>query len=102
MQLTGARASDGHYVLLFEGGHEDCKHTKHIARVNDYQFVFCKETQEPLAIYCGDEIVSEEDVLVLIGELGERFGLMGDIVMSPYFKKFATAVLDVSYLQLLQ
>lgn len=96
MQLSGAKASDGHFVLLFESDHtKDCKHTKHIARVLDYTFIFCKETKTPVAIYCGAEIEEKEDVLTLVGELAEQYSLLGSLVKSTYFEQLADALLEV-------
>jgi hypothetical protein len=95
MRLTGAKASDGHYVLLFEGNHDDCKHRKHIARVLDYTFVFCHETRVPVAIYCGSEIVDDEDVITLVGELADKYLLVGGLINSPFFDELAKALLSV-------
>jgi len=100
MRLSGAKASDGHYVLLFEGEHQDCKHTKHIARVLDYTFIFCKEAKVPVAIYCGAEVQDKEDVVTLVGELAEKYSLIGGLVKSTYFEKLADALLEVENLTL--
>jgi hypothetical protein len=95
MNLTGAKASDGHYVLFFEGKHDNCSHQKHIARVLDYTFVFCKDTKTPVAVYCGSEIVDDEDVLTLVGELAEKYSQLTGVVGSPFFDELAKALLDV-------
>jgi hypothetical protein len=100
VNLSGAKASDGHFVLLFESEHGDCKHTKHIARVLDYTFVFCKETKTPVAIYCGAEIEEKEDVITLVGELAEKYSLIGGLVKSSYFEQLADALLDVQTITL--
>jgi hypothetical protein len=96
MRLSGAKASDGHFVLLFESDHtKDCKHIKHVARVLDYTFVFCKETKTPIAIYCGAEIEENADVITLVGELAEQYSLLGGLVKSSYFEQLANALLEV-------
>ena len=100
MRLSGALASDGHFVLLFEGEHKDCTHTKHIARVLDYTFVFCKATKVPVAIYCGAEIQDKEDVITLVGELADKYALVGSLVQSDYFEELAKALLNVEDLNL--
>jgi hypothetical protein len=100
MRLSGAKASDGHFILLFEGEHKDCKHTKHIARLLDYVFVFCKETKIPIAIYCGAEVQEEEDVITLVGELAEKYTLISGLTQSSYFDELAKALLDVESLTL--
>jgi hypothetical protein len=104
MLLTGAKASDGKYVLLFEGDHTstNCKHTKHVARVLDYTFIFCKETKAPIAIYCGAEIVEDQDVLTLVAELADKYSLMGELVQSPFFDKLSEALLSVEDVNLLK
>ena len=94
MRLSGAKASDGRFILLFEGQHE-CTHTKHIARMLDYTFVFCKATKTPVAIYCGEEVQENEDVITLVGELAEKFTLIGGLVQSSYFDELSKALLDV-------
>ena len=99
MRLSGAKASDGRFILLFEGGH-DCKHTKHIARMLDYTFVFCKETKAPIAIYCGAEVQEEPDVITLIGELAEKYSLVASLVQSSYFDELAKALLDIEEITL--
>jgi hypothetical protein len=95
MRLSGAKASDGRFILLFEGEHKNCKHTKHIARMLDYTFVFCKETKTPIAIYCGAEIENQEDVNTLVTELAEKYSLIGGLIKSTYFEKLADALLEV-------
>ena len=95
MRISGAKASDGHYVLLFEGDHRDCSHTKHVARVLDYTFVFCKTTKVPVAIYCGTEVQDNEDVVTLVGELADKYTLIGGLVQSTYFDELAKALLEV-------
>jgi len=104
VDLTGAKASDGKYVLLFEGDHTsaNCKHTKHVARVLDYTFIFCKETKAPIAIYCGAEIVDDQDVLTLVGELADKYSLVGEIVKSTFFDELAKALLSVEDIRLLE
>jgi hypothetical protein len=94
-RLTGAKASDGHYILLFEGQHDNCVHAKHIARVLDYTFVFCKDTKEPIAIYCGSEVIDDEDVVTLVGELAEKYSLVGALGKKPYFDELAKSLLSV-------
>lgn len=104
MLLTGAKANDGKYVLFFESEHNSstCQHTKHVARVLDYTFIFCKETKTPIAIYCGKEIVEDQDVLTLVAELADKYGLMGELVRSPFFDKLADALLSVEDVNLLK
>lgn len=97
--LTGAKAHDGKYILFFEGQHDNCTHTKHIARVLDYTFVFCNSTKAPVAIYCGAEIIDDEDVLTLVAELAEKYSLTGSArfvpLQSPFFEELAKALLVV-------
>jgi hypothetical protein len=104
MLISGAKASDGKYILLFEGDHTtaNCTHTKHVARVLDYTFIFCKETKAPIAIYCGAEIVEDQDVLTLVAELADKYSLMGELVKSPFFDELAKALLSVEDVNLLR
>jgi hypothetical protein len=95
MRLSGAKASDGRFVLLFEGLHDDCKHVKHVAKVLDYTFVFCKETLAPMVIYCGAEIVDNEDVLTLVMELADKYSLMSGVVESPFFSELSKSLLSL-------
>jgi isoaspartyl peptidase/L-asparaginase-like protein (Ntn-hydrolase superfamily) len=61
----------------------------------DYTFVFCKATKTPVAIYCGEEVQENEDVITLVGELAEKFTLIGGLVQSSYFDELSKALLDV-------
>jgi hypothetical protein len=104
MLVTGAKANDGRYVLFFEGKHEACTHTKHIAKVLDYTFVFCKETKAPIAIYCGSEIVEDADVKTLVAELAEKYSFTGSSplvpLQSPFFDELAKALLSVEKVEI--
>jgi hypothetical protein len=102
MLLTGARANDGHFVLLFQGTHDNCKHRKHLASVLDYTFVFCRDTKAPLAIYCGAEVIEDEDVLNLVAELAEKYSLLSGIVESPFFDELSKALLEVENVNLME
>lgn len=84
--------------MLFEGGHQDCKHSKHMARVLDYTFVFCKDTKAPIAIYCGAEVVEDADVKTLVAELAEKYSLIGERLVpltSPFFNELGKSLLSV-------
>lgn len=95
LTLVGAK-TNGKYVLVFENSEElECPHIKHIANLGGYTFVFCKETRNPIVIYTGEEIKSEDDVSVLVESLAEKYGLMGDIIESPFFAKLGKAFLKV-------
>jgi hypothetical protein len=90
---------DNRYIILFQGGHE-CKHTKTLDEIQGYQFVYCKATKEPIALYCAKEIVNDDDALLLVKELGERFSMLHGTVESIYFQALSAALLDVDEITL--
>ena len=90
---------DKRFIILFQGNHE-CTHTKNLDEVKGYQFVWCKATREPIAIYCAEEIESQDDALLLVKELGERFSLLSGAIESPYFQALSASLLDVDDISL--
>lgn len=61
----------------------------------DYTFVFCKVTKHPIAIYCGAEVVDDEDAVTLVGELAEKFGLVGGLITNDYLDKLSASLLSI-------
>ena len=101
MFITSAKSSEGKFILLFEDGHNDCTHEKHIASILDYTFIFCKATRAPVAIYCGDEVKEEEDVINLVAELAEKYSILSGAIESPYFENLSKSMMEVEGIRLI-
>jgi hypothetical protein len=86
---------NGGFTILFETPEaEHCTHRKHIAHMLDYDFLFCKDTQQPIAVYTGKEIKTVDDVGELMVGLAEKFTVLLGSFESPYFNSLAKAIID--------
>jgi len=88
-------AVNNSYILYFDM-HKDCKHAKKLLTVSDYKFVFCKQTQSLIAIYC-PEGTNKEDIIELIKGLAE-LSILTSGTNDPtnnYIKNLATVFTNV-------
>lgn len=100
--------SDDRYVIFFNGSEENCKHSKRVAKIGDYIFLFCSDTKNPVCIYCGSDIKSSDNAVDFLTIFAQTHTLLNDIIpdnhvfSSIYFEKLSKAVFNTKDFNLME
>lgn len=94
-KINVAKTDENKYMILFTGKEENCTHAKHVSKIKGYTFIFCKNTKNPIALYCADEITDFDEATEMITLLANEYSLLHDMLGSPYFKALANVLVKV-------